>query len=147
MHEAAQKSGRSYNAEIVSALQEVGELRQHIASLEAAVKEQVLGRERDAKMSSTTIDAMGKLNRMLGFYLSTVASLVPKQSVEGKRMMKLISAMGQSVHAGDYANAVEAAGDLVKLSQEHGLLLPEPEASNTADDVAERLRAKPGLLD
>lgn len=146
VHESAQKNGRSYNGEIVSALQEVVELRAHVAALEAAAHEQAIGRERDAKLFSSSIDALTRMNGMLGYYLNTVASMVPKESPEGKEMMRLIGAMGGAVHDKDYQSAIEAASALVGLAKHHGLLDPNDKSTHALDKVTEKLQAKPGLL-
>ncbi|MFM2254157.1 MAG: hypothetical protein RJB68_2494 [Pseudomonadota bacterium] len=146
VHESAQKNGRSYNAELVSALQEVVELRAHAAALESAVHEQAAGRERDAKLFSSSIDALTRMNGLLGYYLNTVADMVPKQSPEGKEMMRLIGAMGGAVHSRDYQGAVEAAAELVRLGERHGLLELGDKTTHAPDKVAQKLKAKPHLL-
>jgi len=143
----AEASKRSLNAEIVGALQETQSLRDRVQSLEHELRELRQGREQHAKMFSSTIDALTKVNGMLGYYLKTVSEMVPKKGAEGQRMMELIGAIGHAVHSSNYASAVDAAAELVKLGESNELLSREDKSTNTPEQVADRLKKKPGLLD
>ena len=138
---------RSLNAEILSALQEVQGLRDQVGSLELELREERVGRERDAQKFASSMDALAHLSGMLGYYVKTLASMVPKKSAEGEQMIKLIGAMGDFVHRKDYPNAVAAAADLVKFAEHHELLDRNDKTTHSVDKVAAKLQEKPNLLD